>query len=246
MFSIIDGAIRKHEVSVFRFVISVLLCRNLELTGIAGLVLWFLPCIFWVKIIFYNINRRFELNLITSMAGITIAFIVALLSQKLQHMVPFCWDTAIMGVVYYWSGNVSKKILENRIGKISHRYLFVISVVCFAGLSGIVYLDDTTTYMYINSYTKFYFLIAETILGILGVIALAHILKKSIFLNLLGRESIYLFCLNSQIYFLIDFIIPLKWDYTSWIPRLVVNLVVSLGLIYVFRNIFHKIERKRE
>ena len=238
LFSIVDGVIRKHEVGILNFLISMVLCRNIKING-TGLILWFLPCIFVVIVTFFFLNKRINVKGKESILILFVLFIGAYESQILKHRVPFCLDIALMGVFYYWIGNIvaekwrtiANKIEKNVFYKAFSILLSVIFIVLLAFLN---LIDKDTTYMYTNIYTKWYFLICESALGILIVLLLSISIQKFLLRKImlfLGNNTLYVFGMNSIVYGSINFFFTPNSGIQAFIYIALCGIIISLVIL---------------
>lgn len=242
--SVVNGMIHGYEVTVINFIISMLLCRNINLVG-TGLILWFFPCVFLVKIGFFYLNQYKDGKCLKKKIGLAILFVIAIMSQNLKHYVPFCLDTALMGLFFYWTGNLVKKIIDEQKeimrGSTNKLKCLIIGSVSFVILGGVLLIDKETTYMYINSYTTFYFLLIETFLGIMGVIMFSYAFENNCLLRHLGKESKWIFCISSLIYSYMNYLIEPNTAWKIWILRVLLNIVISCSMIWICKKvIFYK------
>lgn len=158
-------------------------------------VLWFLPCLFITKQIFWFLSKLPKNLLAISLIGFSIiGYISSLYFSNLRF--PYGFETALTGIVFFGMGYLWNFIPE-KININLDRYIIFLTAI-FAFLT--IYFADLNWQIYglqidlrlnrLNNY--FYFYIAA-ISGILATIFISKIIDKNRLLEYLGRNTMPLF-----------------------------------------------------
>ncbi len=158
-------------------------------------VLWFLPMIFCVRIIFYGLEYFIgEKYFMLGIATIALASCGYWLGLR-GYWLPFSLDVALYGVSFYYVGYILGrfKIIEPLMHDI--RYILIFFFIWIFGLSQKVVLEMATRY-----YPEIFTCILIALSGSLILITFSYYISK---INILkkvfawyGAGSIYVFCLH--------------------------------------------------
>lgn len=183
-------------------------------------ILWFLPCLFVVRIAFMLITQRttntkslgFILAL-TSLLGY--AFSLALPSLKL----PFGTETAITGLVFYglgylWSTHAGQlqRVMQSRVRLLTISIISLGLMYAFASFNFSLYGQQIDMRLnHLNNYALFYF---GALFGILGCISVSILIRQNNLLEYIGRHSLPLFAFHLLVFSYISRILVLviPWD----------------------------------
>lgn len=181
--------------SVFKQLIGILYGNASHGYLAINTVLWFLPCLFLTKQIFWFLSKLPKNLLVISLLAFSIiGYLSSLYFSNLRF--PYGLETALTGIVFFGFGYLWNFIPEKINIKID-RYIiflttiFVFTTVYFADLNFQIYgLQIDMRLNRLNNY--FYFYIAA-ISGILGTIFISKIIEKNKILEYLGKNTMPLF-----------------------------------------------------
>lgn len=204
LLSILINIIFSRPTNIGFSIISILTVLNIKNINMIELVLWFLPCMYVVEIIFYLIAKNnFLFKNIRKI--LIIFFVIALIeSSILEHFIPFTLDIALTGIVYFGIGFIMKEYIfkyvelvksNNKTFILSSIICIIISVVCVTNNSGILY-------MYINQYGNYILSFIGAISGSIVLLNLAIKLPRSKWIVFLGQNTLLIFVLHLKIKFI--------------------------------------------
>jgi fucose 4-O-acetylase-like acetyltransferase len=157
---------------------------------------WFLPCIFMAYIISYAIIKNFKTKLYISISSI-LALLLGFGLDMFQCPLPLCIDTALIATFFICMAYVVKELLESTRWYLCCLYI-PMSIIAFLNHN----ISGKRIELYSNDYGNYLLFIVSSFCGILATISFAKLrfFTNNSFLNLLGKESIYMY--GSQLIFL--------------------------------------------
>jgi acyltransferase len=212
-------------------------------------VLWFLPCLFLVKQIFWFLAK---LNRNTLVVTLLIFSIIGFISSTYFSFIrlPFGLESALTGIVFFGVGYLWNS-LPVRVNSIFTKYnlfliiLFIFITIYFADLNFQIYgLQIDIRLNRLNNY--FYFYIAA-FSGILATILTSKFINRNSILEYLGQKTMvlfiwhfYVFIYISKIFFALnpsEGIVNLRNTYYPYIYT-----TLSIIVILVIDNFYMKIK----
>ncbi len=174
-----------------------------------NIVLWFLPCLFIVKQIFWFISRL-EIKLIIPIlflfSALGYSFYVFMPNLKL----PFGFESALTGVVFFGAGYLWN-FMPEKITQIFKKYMLVFLAILIT-LTIIFSITNFSLYNHqvdlrlnrINNYFLFYL---AAFSGIISIALISMKANKNKFLEYLGRNSLLLFVWHLVVFsYISDFV----------------------------------------
>lgn len=208
---------------------------------------WFLPCVFIAYLISYWIIRKSKNNIQILLFSI-ISIVLGILLDVINISLPLCIDTALISVFFICIAYVSNTI----IGKT--KWLCVVLYIPMIIIASINYnMSGKRIEMYTNDYGNYLFFIIASFCGIIATIGLANInlFTNNSLLNLLGKESMYMY--GSQLIFLSmkRIILPKTGIYSlDSMIQIIIGLFISCFLIMIllkmkplYYSILYKIKK---
>lgn len=184
-------------------ILSVLTCLNIRNNDMIELVLWFLPCIFIVELLFFLIMKNKVLDKYLNILLFIFSIAGFAESKLLGHVIPFTIDIAITAVVYYGIGFVMKDKISKYAEKIKGKYVISILVmICMIILLMIsTKMNTSAVYMYANQYGNYIWAYLGAISGSILLFTTAINLPDSRLINFLGRNTLLIFAVHLKIVF---------------------------------------------
>lgn len=157
--------------------------------------LWFLTCLFFMKIIFYFIKKIFKHNYIVVLICIVSSFVMYHYIMKGNPTWIYNIDSALYYIVYYAFGyylfNIINKFLssKNKYAKVINIFLLLLTFYYAAELFfGNDLLEFLTN---INIVNKVYYII-KTVILILFIVLLSRTIDNFDVLGEIGKNTLYL------------------------------------------------------
>ena len=188
---------------------------------------WFLPCIFTAYLISYAIISNLKSKTTIVIFSI-LSLLLGLFLDKFDISLPFGADTALIAAYFMCTAYVIKEL----IGKLKW-----ICVALYIPMGLITFLNYTMSgkrvEMYSNDYGNYVLFILASLCGIIATIGLANIssVTNNSLLNILGKESMYMY--GSQLIFfsVMNVILPKTGIYSlGSIIQTAIGLAIS-GII---------------
>ena len=215
--------------------------------------IWFLPCLFVVKVYFYIINKlliikkNIFLNILSLLFIALIAFEIPVLEHKFQLSMPFKTDVAIMALVFYIVGYYLKNEFINNSNFINKYNLCLISLssiilvivpyylLGLTNLSGGIYGDDL-----------FYYLLCS-FSGTILIVSISYHMKESRLLLFLGRNSLLFFSIHSLFIIFYDktlHVLCIDRNVISAILGTIIILLLTSLIVVVYQLFINKLLRR--
>lgn len=166
-------------------------------------VLWFIPCLFVVELLFYFINK-YSKNDYEILIFLVLSSILGYLCMNhLKVRLPWSIDTALSalpfyGVAYLISKNKVKSVL------VSLQSRIVLIMVCFYVTLKISYINGLVA-MVGNLYKNFFYFYIGAFIGIILAANIAKFIKKIKFIKFLGVNSLFILAFHTRFYRVITY-----------------------------------------
>jgi len=158
-------------------------------------VLWFLPCLFLTKQIFWRLSKLNKNILILTLIIFSLAgFTSSLYFSNIK--LPFGFEIALTGIVFFGMGYLWN-FIPDKINAIFNKYniflmaIFIVLTVFFADLNYQTY--GLQIDMRLNRLNNYYYFYIAAISGILAIIFLSKFINKNKLLEYLGKNTMPLF-----------------------------------------------------
>jgi acyltransferase len=213
-------------------------------------VLWFLPCLFLVKQIFWFLSKlNTKALILTLLIFSIIGFISSVFFSQIR--LPFGLESALTGIVFFGAGYLWNN-LPVRLNSIFTKYnlfliiVFIFLTIYFADLNFQVYgLQIDIRLNRLNNY--FYFYIAA-FSGILATILTSKLINRNKILEYLGQKTLVLFIWHyfvfiylNRLFFALNPAEEIVKIRNAFYPLLYTTL--SILIILVFDYFFQKIKQ---
>jgi acyltransferase len=172
---------------------------------IFDIALWFLPCLFLVKQIFWAISKLTDKFIYISLFIFSIAgFLLSNFASNIK--LPFGFETAITAIIFFGLGYLWNRKPDIKF-KLPSKHLlllilFSILTIIFAYFNFQIYgLQVDLRLNRLNNYFLFYL---AALSGILATIFLSKIINKNKILEYLGKNSLVLFASHLVVFYYIS------------------------------------------
>lgn len=216
-------------------------------TGVAG-VLWFLPALFWVRIVYDWYNR---LKLPTA---VTVFFLVimAILGVQLKALVPadFFWSFTVipLALVFYGFGFLSKAYIQKEDTKdafwskaIAFIFLLFVSASAITTLFTVYGISPNIADNNIGQIHLFYI---GSFAGIASLLLLGKLCSDSTVLRWVGERTMDIFIWHLLLIRMSEAALPFLYDLALPL-RLTLVTMLSIGIIFVLGSIADYRKEKR-
>ncbi len=198
----IERNMREQDVNPINAFLNIFICQAGDENYVFNVVLWFLPCLFIVEIVFNLLYNKVNKNKYMMPIIIFLMTIIGYLYSKLSLIrLPFTIDISLTAIGFYYIGfcfNKYKdkvlisKLISNKKIKIA---ILIISFIIVAVISQFVGGIDMNKIKY-NSYISTYII---AIIGSILIILLSQIINKNKVLQWLGKNSLIIMCIHEPI-----------------------------------------------
>ena len=159
-------------------------------------LLWFFPCMFVADVFFVLIKRYINKNCIelTILGGV----ILSLSTKYIEFRLPFCIDTAFMGVSFILVGYIGKRWIDNMLLSAPIYKLFIYSLCILPIFLYCAYQNNCQFLMFANKYGNYWYAIIGAITGIVIFMIMIFVSMRSrffptTFFMFFNRNSLVLF-----------------------------------------------------
>lgn len=200
-----------------------------------NVVLWFLPCLFMMEIIFDWVYKKFKQNKRILISMILFSIIGYVLSKFCHFRLPFSLDTLCVAIPFYGIGffvapNLDK--INTNINRYKWGYGLVLTIV--SGIIAITYGGSNLNNNTYSNYILFYFV---GVIGILFMIVISNLIGERKSLLFLGKNTLILMCIHEPLKRIILIIIsklsgiPVEVLRSNLITILIVTIIL-IGVMY--------------
>lgn len=219
-----------------------------------NVVLWFLPCLFVTKILFYFITRFLKKKYFIVLSLLFFSIVGYLFSLFLpQVKLPFGIETALNSVVFYGMGFMSNSYIP-QFGLLSSKKIKLFLIfIAFSLISIVVASVNYNIYgrqidLRLNFLSNYYFFYIAAFSGIFSIVILSIIIKKNFLLEYIGKNSLILFVWHLVAFsyftkFLVLFITPRTIDNLRNVYMAPVYTLVSIAIILLSALTFKALRR---
>lgn len=151
--------------------------------------IWFLPAMFFVKLLYFVVNKYLKRKQCWFVA--IIAIVIGILCSSFQIHIPLAIDSALFGFGFYCLGVFSKEIMMKKLDIKNHQSL----IILFFIISGLCFLNKVIN-MRENTYGNYFLFGSSSIAGILmwycifKIKTIKEMFKLKEILSMLSRNSI--------------------------------------------------------
>lgn len=202
--------------------------------------IWFLMTLFFVEVIYLLIDS------IPFKQKVPIAMLTCLIAAYLLkgHNYPLKVGIIPIGLFFYYLGILSASL--DALGKIA-RYKHIMCFILFIATFFLSQLNDRISV--INAYYgNFVFCILCGVSGVFSVTILCNIIfskHESLLLARIGRDSLFIMCIQYPIFLALNFITKSIWGIGAWHDRGTLKAsvvsIVSFAIIYCILPILRKL-----
>lgn len=195
--------------------------------------IWFLLCLFWINVLFYQISNlvdSFFKGSVWVILGISFVLgVVGYLLGIYNINIPLYIDTSLTALPFFVCGYLLRKYTSILVPNNWDKYLLLMSLAMFI----LTYFLAAPAGFQINDYAyiTIYQLYLGGLCGTLGVLFIAKLLKKLPLVSYWGRYSIIILCTH-QLVLQFYILIMKKCGFVDTLPLLVI-VYVLLGLVMV-------------
>lgn len=198
---IIERNLRQQANNPIDVFINILLARGGEENYIFNAVMWFLPCLFMVELVFYLLqtkirgkNKQLIILLIMIICGI-LGFIYPRITTL---RLPFCIDTMLTAIVFYYMGYKLKNKINFIQKNIKDRKKLTVIILGLFVMTIILAMIERGINLNNLKYDSFILLYLTAIIGTSFICMLSNCINNNC-MNWLGKNSLYIMCLHNQL-----------------------------------------------
>ncbi len=222
--------------------------------------LWFIPCLFFVEILYYFISKLNTFLLIPiCIALVVCGWLLETYWSSVTAYLPWSIDSGLFALGFYCIGHLISSRLKTTIKNVQEsKYKkllpLTISIICFVALIPLAFLNGKVSLgsKILNNGFLFYM---TGIIGSGGIIALAIAITNCKFLSFLGKNT---FCIMAVHHFINAFLkliivkfVFFNYDVTNILHSIIPFLIVlGLSIVCVFvynffkNKLFKKVQNK--
>lgn len=211
-----------------------------------GIGIWFLPCIF-LNFLMLNLILRVSSKKIIALIISLMCFTVGYLYSKFLHAYPLSWglDAAFCSILFMTLGFLLKENLVKMLETFG-KFILPISFILLCLFAWLNYkCTGSGCGMWSSMYGNYFFYIFGALFGIAFILSLSFI-KKSGWLSVIGRRSIYYYGLHVILIQILSAVIGkffgnyLQNIYFQILATIIVTLLIIV-LLWPFYNIYNKL-----
>lgn len=189
--------------SLYNSIINFFVDPTIAGVPIAG-ALWFLPALFWIDVIFFEMNRVIKNRWLLFFASLIVGLCGMIATKGGIHL-PMALDSALVGVAFYATGFLIREIGDGKIKEYVFHMKWYFLIFLMIAVTYLTFYNGEVNFrsgVYGNFAITYVNVVASTILlwNLSGIIA--EKFNKGIFylfkeiLSSIGRNSIIYVCLN--------------------------------------------------
>ena len=162
-----------------------------------NVVLWFLPCLFMMEIIFDYIYKKLKQNKFILIFMITFSSLGYLLLKFCHFRLPYSLDTMCVAIPFYSLGFFVAPILDKiNANIIKHKIEYVLVLTVISGIISIKYGGSNLNNNIYSNY-PLYYLVGS--IGILLIIVVSNLVGNRKSILFLGTNTLTLMCLHEPL-----------------------------------------------
>lgn len=202
--TVIQYIVKGKLISLVYPILSILLCTNIKNSDMIESVLWFLPCIFVVELLFVSFRKFTKSNAITIVFVIMLSIISYILSITIGHKIPFTIDIAFFALLFYGIGFVLKKEALLFMSNISDskRKAIMVALIGFSISLLSVYMNSSNLLMYINQYGNYFWTIIGAFGGVITWLSISTMFTVNAVTLFFSKNSLLVFVIHLKILFI--------------------------------------------
>lgn len=195
-------------------------------------LLWYLPALFVVMLIFYGLTKLLKDK---NIPIIVCSFLLALASycyiKLVNFRLPWCIDTALVALPFTAIGYVMKK--SGKTEKCGKIWVLILSfAVCMAvGTCNIVFFHSPD--MHENLYGNILLFYVAAFSGIIMLLSASMIIKKNRILEYFGRNSLVFYAFEPIQYFINFVLKTLGFQWTEYPNTLILYVVTVIAVAVI-------------
>lgn len=194
---LIERHIRDTTVSAIHQFYQIFISQGGDRNHEYNVVLWFLPCLFVMEILFDYLNKNLRNKKHVVLALIVCSFLGYILTQYNAVRLPFSIDTMLVAIPFYGLGFFMTNHLES-INSFFHKYRFI-SMPIFVISSLLVAIYYGGTNLNNNEYANYFLFYILALSGIGLVTFISNYIKNNKFFLFLGMNSLILMCIHEPL-----------------------------------------------
>ena len=196
-------------------------------------VMWFLPCLFVVEVLFYYIRKNVRSDALVILITLVLMAAGYMLRGNLQVRLPWMFDAALISIFFYALGAMfarSQFMVQER----SKSTLMAVSLVSLALCVGLATFFTTITNLAEYIFPNPLLLLLSSFTGTIAVIAMAMSFPAP-WTQKLGRMALLIMCIHEPVKRILLKIaetisgIPIT-DLRTWIPTSIAIAVVTASM----------------
>ncbi len=209
-------------------------------------VLWFLPTLFVTRVMFAALTK---ISLKTGLLALTLLlfsiFGYALSVFGPDVKLPFGFETALSGIVFYgagflwYRGQSAKKMILGHKRLIFPAFLLIMILLATIDFHNFGRQID----MRLNNLNNYFFFYVDAFLGIFSWLSFALMLNRNVLLEAFGRYSLVLFAWHPFVFkYLNDYILNLITAVKTLIPA--IYTIITVSVILFANSIYENLRKK--
>ncbi len=162
-----------------------------------NVVLWFLPCLFMMEIIFDWLCKRFKTNKGLAVSVVLFALAGYSISKFCSVRLPWSLDTMCVAIPFYAMGFIVAPYLNKlNIHTTKYKWIYMISLAILSGIISVMYGGSNLNNNYYSNLLLFY---VVGVIGILFMIVISNVIGERRFLLFLGTNTLIIMCIHEPL-----------------------------------------------
>ncbi len=187
------GAIERYlrdsrEISVGNQFLEIFISQGGDESHEYNVVLWFLPCLFMMEIIFDWLCKKFKTNKGLIISIVLFAVVGYVISKFCSIRLPWSLDTMCVAIPFYATGFfVAPHLDKLNVHTIKYKWIYSLSLTILSGIISMTYGGSNLNNNYYANYLLFYVVGG---IGILFMIVISNIIGERKSLLFLGTNTL--------------------------------------------------------